>query len=107
MEKKEISKLEEVLMHSLCTKALKDCIRSIKSKISDVSSDQQRKIYCQSVLREYIISQGLSIKQIEEIFDVNKGHFNEDVREKIKCDIDKLMESVTKELTKIALDSEG
>lgn len=107
MEKKEISKLEEVLMHFLSTKALKDCIRSIKSKIKDVSSDQQREVYCQSVLREYIISQGLSIKQIEEIFDFNKGHFNKDVREKIKCDIDKLMESVTEELTKIALDSEG
>ena len=99
--------LKVVLMSHMGDKSLEDCIKDIDRKTKNIISSDERKSISKEVLKRYILSDGLSITQIREIFEINQSYFDDDVREKIYGGIDELMDQVTEELAKITEESDS
>ena len=99
--------LKVVLMSHMGDKSLEDCIKDIGKKTKNIISSDERKSISKEVLKQYILSDGLSITQIREIFEINQSYFDDDVREKIYGGIDVLMDQVTEELAKITEESDS
>ena len=104
-----MTKLEVVLKCSMSEKVLNDCIKVIDKKVKEDVSPEKKKSYCKKVIKRRILNENLSIQQLKEVFEHNPCTFNCDIREKIRNDIDVLLDNATEELVKIVdgLDSPG